>query len=78
MQLKHFNKYSKISQVGQKCLLILNSHRSHYTKEFIQYYDGNNIIPFSMPPNLIYLLQPLDVIVFRLARSDQETIDWID
>jgi hypothetical protein len=53
---KHFNKYSKTSQVGRKRLLILDGHGSHHTKEFIQYCDDNNIIPFGMPPNLTHLL----------------------
>jgi hypothetical protein len=65
MWLKHFNKYSKTSQVGRKRLLILDGHGSHHTKEFIQYCDDNNIIPFGMPPNLTHLLQPLDVVVFQ-------------
>ena len=65
VQLKYFNYYSKKSSISSTRLLILDSYRSYYTREFVQYYEDNNIIPFSLLPNLIYILQPLDIIVFQ-------------
>ncbi|OWT42328.1 DDE superfamily endonuclease domain-containing protein [Pochonia chlamydosporia 170] len=63
--LEHFNKWSAQSCLGKKRLLILDGHGSHHTKQFIQYCDDHDIIPFGMPPNLTHILQPLDVAVFQ-------------
>ena len=63
--LKHFEEHSKRTSLGVKRLLILDGHGSHHTRQFIQYCDDHNIIPFGMPPHLTHLLQPLDVVVFQ-------------
>ena len=63
--LAHFDKHSAKTSKGVKRLLIIDGHGSHHTKQFIQYCDDHNIIPFGMPPNLTHLLQPLDVVVFQ-------------
>ena len=63
--LEHFNKWSAQSSLGKKRLLIVDGHGSHHTKQFIQYCDDHDIIPFGMPPNLTHILQPLDVVVFQ-------------
>ena len=63
--LQHFDKHSAKSSRSSKRLLILDGHGSHHTRQFIQYCDNHNIIPFGMPPNLTHALQPLDVVVFQ-------------
>lgn len=63
--IKHFDKHTLKSARSSKRLLILDGHGSHYTREFIQYCEEHNIIPFGLPPHLIYILQPLDVVVFQ-------------
>lgn len=63
--LEHFNKWSAQSSLGKKRLLIVDGHGSHHTKQFIQYCDDHDIIPFGMPLNLTYILQPLDIVVFQ-------------
>ncbi|KAM4060248.1 DDE superfamily endonuclease [Hirsutella rhossiliensis] len=55
----------KKSSRSSKRLLILDGHGSHHTRQFIEYCDNHNIIPFGMPPNLTHALQPLDVVVFQ-------------
>ncbi|KJZ68702.1 hypothetical protein HIM_11903 [Hirsutella minnesotensis 3608] len=63
--IQHFDKHTEICRRGWKRLLILDGHGSHHTKEFIEYCDRHDIIPFGLPPNLTHLLQPLDVVVFQ-------------
>lgn len=63
--LQHFDRHSARTSRGSKRLLILDGHGSHHTRQFIQYCDNHNIIPFGMPPNLTHVLQPLDVVVFQ-------------
>ncbi len=38
---------------------------SHHTKEFIQYCNDHDIVPFGLPSHLIHLLQSLDMVVFQ-------------
>ena len=63
--LQHFEKHSASSSLSSKRLLILDGHGSHHTRQFIEYCDDHNIIPFGMPPHLTHVLQPLDVVVFQ-------------
>lgn len=63
--INHFNKHTRPKTVGAKRLLILDGHGSHHTREFIQYCEDNDIIPFGMPPHMTHLFQPLDVVVFQ-------------
>ncbi|KJZ72821.1 hypothetical protein HIM_07765 [Hirsutella minnesotensis 3608] len=61
----HFDEHSKKTTKGTKRLLLLDGFGSHHTYPFIQYCDRHGIIPFSLPPHLTHLLQPLDVVVFQ-------------
>ena len=63
--IRHFDQYSNKTSISAKRLLILDGHGSHHTKEFIQYCDDHQIIPFGLPSHLTHLLQPLDVVVFQ-------------
>ena len=63
--LKHFEKHTKPLQIGSKRLLILDSYGSHHTKDFAEYCEDHQIIPFGLPPHSTHILQPLDVAVFQ-------------
>lgn len=63
--LKHFEQHTYGLSQGAWRLLLLDGHGSHHTREFVQYCDNHNIIPFGLPPNLTHLIQPLDVVVFQ-------------
>jgi hypothetical protein len=67
--LKHFNKFTFKGKRGQYRLLIFDSHGSHLTQDFIDFYWQHRIRPFQLPPYLIYLLQPLDVRVFQSLKD---------
>jgi hypothetical protein len=63
--IQHFEKYSAQFQRGVWRLLIFDGFGAHLTKQFIDYCDKHNIIPFSLPSHTSHLLQPLDVTVFQ-------------
>ncbi|KAE8264368.1 hypothetical protein A4X09_0g6984 [Tilletia walkeri] len=63
--IKHFDARTKGMTKGNKCLLIFDGHGSHCTKQFIDYCNKANIIPFSLPPHSSHILQPLNVSVFQ-------------
>jgi hypothetical protein len=45
--------------------LILDSHGSHITMDFINYCNQNKILLAMLPPYLTYTLQPLNVVMFK-------------
>ena len=45
-------------------MLIIDGHSSYINLKFMQFYKDYKIIPICLPPHLIYLLQPLDLIIF--------------
>ena len=49
---------------NRTCVLILDGHSSHYTKEFLTYACDNNIILLGYPPHCTHALQGLDVVCF--------------
>ena len=55
--------------MGSYRLLILDGYKSHYSEEFEEYYKGNNIITFYMPPYSSHILQPLDIRCFGLLKK---------
>jgi hypothetical protein len=46
-------------------LLVLDSHGSYITMDFIDYCDQNRILLAILPPYSTYTLQPLDVAMFK-------------
>jgi len=63
--LKHFDKFTSKRQIGSHRLLLLDGYGSHCTKQFLDFCDKKNIIPFCLPSHTTHLLQPLDVVVFQ-------------
>ena len=50
-------------------MLIMDGHTSHLTIELIDLACKNNVILYCLPPHLTYLLQPLDVAVFKSLKD---------
>ena len=67
-QLKHFNAYIKARQVGVYRLLILDRYKSHLNQEFKDYCLENKILTLYIPPYLLYILQPLNIVYFSLLK----------
>ncbi|KHO10633.1 hypothetical protein MAA_11766 [Metarhizium robertsii ARSEF 23] len=53
--LQLFDKHSADLKSSRR-LLILDGHGSHHTRQFTEYCDEHDIIPFGMPPNLTHVL----------------------
>jgi hypothetical protein len=66
--IQHFDNYSCQYQRGTWRLLLFDGFGSHLTKQFVEYCDSRNIIPFSLPSHTSHLLQLLDVTVFQLFK----------
>ena len=66
--LKYFNTHIKVRQVGAYRLLILDRHKSHLNQKFKDYCLKNKILIFYMPPYLLYILQPLNIVCFLLLK----------
>jgi hypothetical protein len=50
-------------------LLIVGSHGSYLTKDFIDYYHAHRIILGVLPPHSTHSLQPLDTVMFKPLSS---------
>jgi hypothetical protein len=46
-------------------LLILDSHGSHLSMDFIEFCEANRILLAVFPPHSTHTLQPLDVVCFK-------------
>ncbi|OCK74468.1 hypothetical protein K432DRAFT_310649, partial [Lepidopterella palustris CBS 459.81] len=58
----HFKFWSSKRQISKYQLLILNSYTSHFTREFIQFYNNHLIILFTTILYTTYIYQPLNVV----------------
>ena len=67
--IKHFDKHIEKIRKGAGRLLIMDGFGSHHTREFIEYCEIKNIVPFGLPSHTTHLLQPLDVCVFLVSET---------
>ncbi len=63
--IKHFDMHTKKRTIGTTRLLMFDGYGAHHTKEFINFCDEFNIIPFCLVPHTSHLTQPLDVGLFQ-------------
>jgi hypothetical protein len=64
-----FDRSTKLKAGRGYQLLILDSHGSHLTMDFIEYCDRNRILLAIYPPHSTHTLQPLDVVMFKPLSS---------
>jgi SAM-dependent methyltransferase len=62
--IEYFHPLTALSNSNTKCLLIIDGHESHYTIDFINFCDLNDIILLILPPHTTHYLQLLDVACF--------------
>ncbi|KAF3406894.1 hypothetical protein DPV78_001412 [Talaromyces pinophilus] len=62
--LQHFEHFSRQS-LREWRLLIMDSHTTHLTYEFVEFCENWNIRPFRFPAHSTHLLQPLDGVPFQ-------------
>ena len=63
--LVHFEKHSRLGQVGAWRLLIFDGYGSHLTFELYTFAQEHKIELFRLPPHSTHLTQPLDVGCFQ-------------
>ena len=66
--LKHFIKHTHSNETTAPKLLLMDSHISHTTPEFVLLAHANHIHPYQFPSHLTHILQPLDVSVFAVYK----------
>ena len=64
-----FQRATKEKALRDYRLLIVDSHGSHLTMDFINYCDSHRIILAILPPHSTHTLQPLDVVMFKPLSS---------
>ena len=76
--LHWFNKHTKSKlEAGEKCLLPLDGHVSHFSKTFIQWAIELNIVVLCYPPHSTHVLQGLDMVLFSHAKVEwTKSHDW--
>jgi hypothetical protein len=63
--IQRFWRDTKKYRKGTYQLLICDGFGSHYTKEFVEFCEKQDIKLFFLPPHTSHFLQPLDVSVFH-------------
>ncbi|EED13281.1 conserved hypothetical protein [Talaromyces stipitatus ATCC 10500] len=63
--LQHFQHYSKPDWSSEWRLLLMDSHTTHLTIQFVQYCEIYHIRPFRFPPHSTHFLQSLDGVPFQ-------------
>ena len=69
--LRWFNEQTRFKlEPGEKRLLLLDGHVSHFSKAFIERAIELDIIVLCYPPHSTHLLQGLDVVLFSHAKAE--------
>ncbi|KIK20325.1 hypothetical protein PISMIDRAFT_106027 [Pisolithus microcarpus 441] len=62
--IKDFDQKTHNKANGHACLLLVDGHNSHYTKEFLDYAKEHNIHVLCYPAHTTHIYQGLDVVIF--------------
>ena len=54
---------------GEKRLLVVDGHNSHYTAELLEYAMENGIVILAYPPHCTHALQGQDVVIFSTFKN---------
>ena len=67
--LQWIERFERYRSTSDKCLLLLNSHKSHIPLDFIQFCCDHEITPFLLLPHTKYLCQPLNINLLLSAET---------
>ena len=67
--IEDFDKKTRAKAWGQVRVLIVDSHNSHYTVEFLNYACDNNIAVLCYPSHTTHVYQGLDVVIFSILKK---------
>lgn len=73
--LSYFELHSRWEGGGHR-ILVMDGHSSYVNLNFVSFCWQHKIVLVCLPPHLTYLLQPLDLVLFRKlkqAYSDEVT-----
>lgn len=65
---RHFDRFCPPSRPGRYHILIFDGHRSHISRDFLDYCWQHRIRPYKLLAHTTHLLQPLDVAVFQALK----------
>jgi hypothetical protein len=81
--IKDFDAQTREKAAGSPRLLIVDGHNSHFSMEFLNYAQANEIIVICYPSHTTHVLQGLDVVTFAalkkrwtLARDEWEQANY--
>jgi hypothetical protein len=66
--IKHFDEQTKRKAEGKWRLLLVDSHNSHYTQEFLVYAVEHRIHVLCYPAHGTHIYQGLDVVIFAVLK----------
>jgi len=66
---KHFDPMTYEKANGQIWVLLLDGHKSHYSRDLLFYAHKNNIMILGYPPHCTHALQGLDVVCFARIKE---------
>ena len=76
--IKEFDRNTTRKANGRYCLLLVNSHNSHYTQGFLKYARAHKILVLCYPAHTTHVLQGLDVVIFAIVKRclGDECEEW--
>jgi len=76
--IENFNKETKAKAKGQRCLLLVDGHNSHYTLGFLDHARAYQIEVVGYPSHSMHVYQGLDVVIFApmKKRWSEACDDW--
>ena len=67
--IQDFNEKTQAKANGQACVLLVDGHNSHYTKEFLEYARDHKIHVLCYPAHATHIYQGLNVAIFRALKN---------
>ncbi|EGO04751.1 hypothetical protein SERLA73DRAFT_68419 [Serpula lacrymans var. lacrymans S7.3] len=67
--IEDFNNKTREKVHGRACLLLVDGHNSHYTKEFLDYAREHIIHVLCYPAHATHIYQGLDIVVFSPLKN---------
>lgn len=64
LYLEHFISNTRVSPNEAAKVLLMDSHISHISPEFVIRATAMNVFPYAFPSHLTHVMQPLNVSVF--------------
>jgi len=67
--IEDFDKKTFAKARGQKHVMLIDGHNSHYTYEFLKYACMHNIHVLCYPSHTTHIYQGLDIVIFSVLKK---------